>query len=236
MVARRADKLQALADELDAKHNTHGLIITADLSVNGASKAIVERLTAENIEVDYLINNAGFGLPGSFHVPQWQEHEDFIQLMVTAVCDLTYRLLPGMQARRRGHIVNIASVAGIVPAAAGHTLYGASKAFLIKFSEALAAENHSKGVKVTALCPGFTYSEFHDVNNTRDNMNKLPRFLWMEADFVVHKCLDAMSKDRVPATVVPGWQYRAMVWINRHSPWLFRKLMGNSSLKYRKTE
>lgn len=236
LIARRADKLQALADELKASHNTNSLVITADLSVNGASEAIAGQLAAENIEVDYLINNAGFGLPGSFHVPQWQEHADFIQLMVTAVCDLTYQLLPGMQARKRGHIVNIASVAGLIPSAAGHTLYGASKAFLIKFSEALSRENSHKGVKVTALCPGFTYSEFHDVNHTRASMNELPKFLWLDADFVVRECLDAMDKDEVPTTIVPGRQYRALLWLNRHSPWLFDKMMNGNSSKYRTTE
>lgn len=236
LIARRADKLQALADELKSSHNTTSLIITADLSVAGAGKTIAGQLTAENIEIDYLVNNAGFGLPGSFHIPQWQEHADFIQLMVTAVCELTYQLLPGMQARKRGYIVNIASVAGLIPSAAGHTLYGASKAFLIKFSEALGEENRQKGIKVTALCPGFTYSEFHDVNNTRDSMNELPRFLWLQADYVVGECLDAMDKDHVPATIVPGRQYRALLWLNRHSPWLFGKLMNRNSSKYRTTE
>ena len=236
LIARRADKLQALADELKATYNTNSFIITADLSDDGASQAIAGQLAAENIEVDYLVNNAGFGLPGSFHVPQWQQHADFIQLMMTAVCDLTYRLLPGMQARRRGHIVNVASVAGLVPAPAGHTLYGASKAFLIKFTESLSEENFKKGVKVTALCPGFTYSEFHDVNNTRETMNKLPKYLWLEADFVVRECLDAMNKEETPATVVPGWQYRTLLWINRHSPWLFSRLMSRNSSKYRTTE
>lgn len=236
LVARRADKLQALADELKDSHNTHSLVITADLSVGGAGRTIAGQLAAQNIEVDYLINNAGFGLPGSFHVPQWQEHADFIQLMVTAVCDLTYQLLPGMQARRRGHIVNIASFAGLVPAAAGHTLYAASKAFLVRFSEALAEENRKKGVKVSALCPGFTYSEFHDVNNTRGSMNKLPGFLWLQADFVVRECLQAMDKAEVPAAIVPGRQYQALLWLNRHSPWLFRKLMKRNSSKFRITE
>jgi short-subunit dehydrogenase len=236
LIARRTDKLQALAAELEAEHSTKSFIISADLSVDGASKAIADQLAAENIEVDYLVNNAGFGLPGSFHIPKWQEHADFIQLMMTAVCDLTYQLLPGMQTRRRGFIVNVASVAGLVPAAAGHTLYGASKAFLIKFSEALAAENVQKGIKVSALCPGFTYSEFHDVNNTRDSMNKLPKFLWLDADFVVKECLDAMDKDKTPAAIVPGWQYRMLLFINRHSQWLFGKLMNRNSSKYRKTE
>ncbi len=152
---------------MNASSDTDSLIIISDLSQKDASRSIARRLDEENIEVEYLVNNAGYGLPGSFHVPDWQEHYDFIQLMMTAVCELTWCLLPGMRKRGRGFIVNVASVAGLIPSSAGHTLYGASKAFLIKFSESLILENEHSGVKVTALCPGFTYTEFHDVNNTR---------------------------------------------------------------------
>lgn len=241
MVARRTENMQVLAAELKASQNDAGLpidclIIQADLAEKTASHHIVEQLNSHQIEIDYLVNNAGYGLPGSFHIPDWQAHEDFIQVMMTAVCDLTYQLLPGMQARQCGHIINIASVAGLIPAAAGHTLYGASKAFLIKFSESLSRENFSKGIKVTALCPGFTYSEFHDVNNTRASMSQLPGFMWLDVDFVVRKCLDAMGKDQVPTQVVPGRQYRALLWMNRHLPWLANKLMSSNSSKYRTTE
>ena len=151
LVARREDKLQAVADELKNNFDTQSLIITADLSEKDASRQIFERLKEENISVEYLVNDAGYGLPGSFHVPDWQEHSDFIQVMMTAVCELTWRLLPAMQERGRGFIVNVASIAGLVPSSAGHTLYGASKSFLIKFSDALSLENKAKGVKVCAL-------------------------------------------------------------------------------------
>jgi short-subunit dehydrogenase len=161
LVARRKDKLQAIAEELKETHGAHSYIITADLSKSDACQSVVTRLEDENIDIEYLVNNAGYGLPGSFHVPDWQEHADFIQVMMTAVCELTRHLLPGMQQSGRGFIVNVASVAGLVPSSAGHTLYGASKSFLIKFSESLALENENTGIKVTALCPGFTYSEFH---------------------------------------------------------------------------
>ena len=141
-----------------------------------------------------LVNNAGYGVPGSYVNVPWIDHERFMQVMVTAVLDLTYRLLPGMIDRGWGRIINIASVAGMVPAPAGHTLYGASKAFVIRFSEALAAENAPKGVNVTAVCPGFTLSEFHDVTGTRDRMNKMPGLLWLKADDVAREGYDAVMK------------------------------------------
>jgi short-subunit dehydrogenase len=223
LVARRADRLRELADELRQSHGADSLVITADLSQSEASRDIVARLDAEGVEVEYLVNNAGYGLPGSFHIPDWDDHADFIQVMMTAHCELTWRLLRGMQERKRGFIVNVASVAGLVDSTGpGHTLYGASKSFLIRFSEALALENRRYGVKVTALCPGFTHSEFHDVSGTREMISKLPDYLWLRAEDVVADCLDAMGRERVKPIVVPGRQYKLMVWINRYLPWLAR--------------
>jgi hypothetical protein len=98
-----------------------------------------------------------------------------------------------MQQRGYGRIVNVASLAGLVPGTAGHTLYGASKAFLIKFSQSLALENAATGVHVCALCPGFTYSEFHDVTGTRGLVSKMPKWMWLSADAVVREGLDAVE-------------------------------------------
>ncbi len=236
LVARRADKLRAVADELKKSHGANSLIITADLSQNDACQAIVKRLEEENIQIEYLVNNAGYGLPGSFHVPDWQEHADFIQVMMTAVCELTWRLLPGMQERGRGFIVNVASVAGLVSPSAGHTLYGASKSFMIKFSQSLALENASKGVRVTALCPGFTYSEFHDVNKTREMISQLPDYFWLDAKDVVGDTLKALSAENVDPVVIPGRQYKFIVFTNRYLPWLAKILTRRNEKHFRVTD
>jgi hypothetical protein len=236
LVARRVDKLQTVADELQKSHATESLIITADLSKRDACQTIVERLEQENINIEYLVNNAGYGLPGSFHVPRWKEHADFIQVMMTAVCELTWRLLPGMRERGCGFIVNVASVAGLVAPSAGHTLYGASKSFLIKFSEALALENEETGVKVCALCPGFTYSEFHDVNGTREMISKLPSYLWLDARDVVADTVMAMSAKEVKPVIIPGRQYKAIVFANRHLPWLAEILTKRNARHFRITD
>ena len=236
LVARREDKLQAIAAELKESFNANSLIITADLSHIGASEIIFQRLEQENIEVEYLVNNAGIGLPGSFHVPEWQDHHNFIQLMMTAVCELTYHLLPGMRERGRGFIINVSSVAGLIPSSAGHTLYGASKVFLIKFTESLILENEASGIKATALCPGFTYSEFHDVNNTRHAVSQLPSYMWLQSEHVVSEALEAMSKDKVKSPVVPGKVYKMIVWINRYLPWLGNMIIKRNASNYRITE
>jgi short-subunit dehydrogenase len=152
---------------------------------------------------------------------------------VTAVLDLTYRLLPGMIERRWGRIINVASVAGMVPSPAGHTLYGASKSFLIRFSEALQSENAANGVHVTAVCPGFTWSEFHDVTGTRDRMNKMPGIFWLKADDVVREGYDAVMKGH--SVVVNGGIYRLLVWLNGALPrTLSRRVSTMMGRRYRK--
>ena len=236
LVARREDRLRAIAEELAVSHDTKSKIIPADLSQKDASHVIFKRLKEYNIDVEYLVNNAGYGLPGSFHVPDWHQHHDFIQLMMTAVCELTYHLLPGMHERGRGYIINVASVAGLIPSSAGHTLYGASKSFLIKFSESLLLENQSKGVKVIALCPGFTYSEFHDVNHTRETVSQLPSYLWLESEMVVSQALTAMSKPNVKTPIVPGAIYKTLIWINGHLPWLGKLIVKKNAGNYRVTD
>jgi short-subunit dehydrogenase len=112
--------------------------------------------------------------------------------MVVALAELTHRLLPGMIERRYGRVINVASLAGLAPAPAGHTLYAAAKACVIRFSEALAHEVRQYGVHVTAVCPGFTLSEFHDVTGTREKVSKLPSWLWMTAPRVARQGYDAV--------------------------------------------
>jgi short-subunit dehydrogenase len=127
---------------------------------------------------------------------------------MTAPAELAYRFLPAMRERGYGRIVNVASLAGQLPAPAGHTLYAASKAYLIKFSQALALENRALGIKVCALCPGLTWSEFHDVAGMREQMKRLPEWMWMEAGDVVRGALAAV--DRGDTVHVSGRVNRAM--------------------------
>jgi uncharacterized protein len=234
LTARRADRLDALAAELKQKYGVVTQTIVADLSQPNASRQIAGELASRKLAIDVLVNNAGYGVPGSYINVPWNDHERFMQVMVTAVLDLTYRLLPGMLERGWGRIINIASVAGMVTAPAGHTLYGASKSFLIRFSEALAAENGPKGVNVTAVCPGFTRSEFHDVTGTRDRMNKMPGLLWLEADDVAREGYDAVMKGR--SVVVNGAIYRLLVWLTGAVPRsLAGWVSGAAGRRYRKT-
>src|SRR5262249_38623075 len=152
--ARRRDRLEALAEELRAKHNVKALVVPADLSKPEAHEPILAALAAEGANVGTLINNAGFSLPRTDAETSWAEQRDFIMTLVVAVCDLTHALLPAMIARRRGSIINVSSMTALSPGGAGHTLYPAAKSFVLKFALSLDAEVRAKGVKVSCVVPG----------------------------------------------------------------------------------
>ena len=233
LTARRRERLDDLASSLKQRYAVDTQVIVDDLADPVASSRIAAELSRRGVHIDVLVNNAGYGVPGSYVNVSWADHERFVQVMMIAVCDLTYRLLPSMIARGWGRVINIASVAGMVPAPAGHTLYGASKAFLIRFSEALHSENAAKGVHVTAVCPGFTWSEFHDVTGTRDKMNTVPGLLWLEASAVAREGYGAVM--RGDPVIVNGWIYRLLVWLNGALPRsVSRWVSGLAGRQYRK--
>ncbi len=233
LTARRQDRLEALAATLRDRHGIPVAVIADDLADQAAPARLVDAIAARGLQIDLLVNNAGYGVPGSYGQVAWAAHDRFLQVMVTAVCELTYRLLPGMVERGWGRIINIASLAGLVPAPAGHTLYGASKAFLIRFSEALSAEHASSGVFATAVCPGFTYTEFHDVTGTRDRMKGLPRWMWMDAAVVAEQGYRAVMIGE--PVYVNGRINRTIAWLVRVLPQGFvRRMSGRAGGRYRK--
>ncbi len=233
ITARREDRLAALAAEVRQRHGTEVHAIVEDLADPAASERVVEYLVGRGLVVDALVNNAGYGVPGAYANTTWTQQATFLQVMVTAVAELTHRLLPGMIERRYGRIVNVASLAGLLPGVAGHTLYAASKAFAIRFSESLALETAHHGVHVTALCPGFTYSEFHDVIGTREGVNRLPSWMWMDADRVAREGYDAVMRGQIVR--VTGRANRAVGWFGRHLPEaLVMRLMRRQGAKFRK--
>ena len=172
LTARRLDRLEALAAEIRMRFGVEAYAISADLADPGGVDAVLAAVAAEGREIDALVNNAGYGLPGTFDKTSWADQSAFLQVMLTSVCEMTHKVLPGMVERRFGRIVNVASLAGLAPGSAGHTLYAATKSFLVKFSQSLHLENLANGVHASALCPGFTLSEFHDVNGTRAQVSQ----------------------------------------------------------------
>ena len=234
LTARRADRLERLADEISLRYGVETLSIAADLADRAAPARIIEHLTAHGRSVDALVNNAGYGLPGVYADTLWGDQEKAIQVMLTAPCELAHRLAPAMADRRFGRIVNVASLAGLLPGAAGSTLYAATKSFLIRFSQSLHLEMAQTGVHVSALCPGFTYSEFHDVTGSRELVSQsTPAWMWMGADEVAASGYEAVEANRV--VCVPGAPNKAIAAIAKIVPddWALA-LMASQGGKFRK--
>jgi short-subunit dehydrogenase len=214
LVARRADRLQQLSDEWRAQADC--VVMPADLSDPATPARLFEEIRTRGLFVDTLVNNAGYGVPGRFLSKDWATHAAFMQVLVNSVVEMTWRFLPAMEAAGHGRVLNVASLAGLIPASAGHTLYGAAKAFVIRFSESLALEMKPKGVHVTALCPGFTYTEFHDVNGMRARVSRLPKSIWLNADQVAKLGVDAVEKGTT--RVVTGNVSRTIAFVSKYLP------------------
>ena len=224
LTARRTDRLEALAIALRQAHGIEVLIAPADLSRPGAADALLAAIAAEGRAVDALVNNAGYGLPGAYAATRWSDQQALLQVLLMSVCELTHKVLPGMVERGFGRIINVASLAGLVPGMPGHTLYGPTKAFLIKVSQSLHAETLGSGVQVSALCPGFTRSEFHDVSGTRDQADRLPAWMWQDADAVAAAGYAAVEANRV--VLVTGAPNRLIAALCKVLPddWILRSV------------
>jgi short-subunit dehydrogenase len=219
LTARREERLTALASELEAKYGIHTISIAQDLARANSADKIISALSEQGRHVDALINNAGYGLPGTFFNTSWKSQADFIRVLYTAPIELAHKVLPGMADRGYGRIINVASLAGYAAGSNGHTLYASVKSGLIKFSESLNAECDAfegADIHCTALCPGFTYSEFHDVNGTREQMNKMSKRMWMDAAPVVKAGIDAVNRGQ--PVVVPGLVNKSLATLTRIMP------------------
>lgn len=210
VAARSRDKLESLASELRARDRVSVHTEAVDLAEPGAGLALASRLGERGFEVDVLVNNAGFGLYGPAHESDPHRIAQAVQLNVGAVTELTCMLLPGMIARDRGAIVNVASTAAFQPVPY-MAVYGATKAYVLSFTEALWAETRSTGVRVMALCPGATDTAFFDTASENASMGRR-----MPPEQVVASALSALGRRR--STVVPGLPNRLLASSARLAP------------------
>lgn len=220
LVARRAGRMEDLVRELPPG-GAHE-IVTADLSTLEGVALVVERIRTAAPRLEYLVNNAGFGVRGMFAGSEAGPHEQMHRLHVMATVSLTHAALAGMLARERGAIINVASVAGFA-LSAGSVSYNATKHWMNVFSEGLYLELRlaNSPVRVQALCPGYTYSEFHDVAEM--DRAAVPKSLWLTAPFVVRESLRGLERNQ--AFVIPDWRYRWFVRISRLWPqWLRHRM------------
>ncbi|MCX8073646.1 MAG: SDR family oxidoreductase [Candidatus Binatia bacterium] len=218
LVARDQKRLEARAKELKQEHGVEVDVLPADLT-KPAQCAQVEKAARG---LDLLVNNAGFGTFGSFWKLDIEREEEEIRLNVVALVRLTHAALPSMVERGQGAIINVSSLASFQPMPFNAT-YGATKAYVTSFTEALAEELRGTGVKVQALCPGFTRTEFQQRAGL--HVSRLPAFLWMSPEEVVDASLAALRQGQV--VVVPGAPYKAMALLTGITPRLLtRRIAG----------
>ena len=224
LVARDLPRLQERAKALESTFGIATTVIQADLATDAGCKNIEDFIA--NNPIDVLINNAGFGINKAFTMSQLDAEQQLLDVLVRTPMRLMHVALPGMKERNKGVIINVSSVAGWI---AGGT-YSASKSYLTVLSESLHTELSSTNVKVSALCPGFTRTEFHQ--RGRMSMKGLPAFMWLNSD----KLVAAAWKDAVggKAVSVPGWQYQLLTFVMRNAPRsLVRKIGMNVRVKQR---
>jgi short-subunit dehydrogenase len=225
LVARRQDRLAEVAAELTRDFGIRATPLVADLGTDEGTRAVVDYIdSTPGLEV--LVNNAGFGTKGLFFEADIAGQEQMHRVHVMATMRLSHAALRKMVAQRKGALINVSSVAAF-SIAAGGVSYGATKAWMNAFTEALDSELRAIGspVKVQALCPGFTITEFHDTLGT--DRSRVPRWLWLSAEDVVDTSLRALQTSKV--TVVTGWQYKLFVRILWLLPGSLVRKLGRAS-------
>lgn len=222
LVARDVDRLDHVADDLRSTYVVEVEVLQADLSERDQLQAVATRLADAARPVEVLVNNAGYGLKGRFLHNDVADEERLFDVLTRAVLVLSHSAAGAMRTRGSGTIINVSSVAGFI---AGGT-YSAAKAYTTVFTEGLASELKGSGVTATALCPGFTRTEFHD--RAKLKMDGMPAFMWLNAPALVSSCLDDVERGRVIS--VPGAQYKAIVGLLRMLPrWLVRATATSSA-------
>jgi len=201
LVARDEARLHERAAGLREKYGVQTFVLPADLATDKGCKSVEEYL--KEFEVEVLINNAGFGINKLFTMSAIDAEQDLLDVLVRTPMRLMHVVLPQMKARNSGTIINVSSVASFI---AGGT-YSASKSYLTVLSESLHTELRGTNVKISALCPGFTRTEFHE--RGRMKMKGLPDFVWLDSDQLVARSWSDAQKGK--AVSIPGWQYKLLV-------------------------
>ncbi len=225
LVARRETRLRDLADDLSRTHGIRSEIFAVDLADPDAPGKIVDFVAANDLTIDVLINNAGLSRNTTFADTSWSDLGAEIQIMVTAITELASSVIPGMRQRRWGRIINVSSIAALLPPAPG-LLYTAIKRYGFDLSQSLDMELKPHGIHVTALCPGFTHTEFHDVMGTREAAQDIPAFLWSKPETVARAGWKAVMAGN--PICVPGIANKILAATTRPVPLRFHPRLAKA--------
>ena len=215
LVARREERLRSLATELSSEHDVEAEVIACDLGREAERDRLQSELGGRGRSVEVLVNNAGFGHQADFARSPRERMVEMVRLNVEAVVDLTSRFIGPMSERGRGSVINVASLGAFQPLP-GSAVYGASKAFVLSFSEAIRTELRGSGVTVTAVCPGPVRTEFMAVAEVPGVEDRTPGVVWMSAEDIAKQAVDGAAHDK--RVVVPGLLNRAGALAGQHSP------------------
>ena len=232
LIGRREEKLNHLAAGLQKKHDVDPVVMIMDLS----DPAVIDDLAAKirnQPRLSFLVNNAGYAEDGIFHEMAWQKHDDIMHVHVQATLKLSYAALNVMAANGNGSIINVSSVASFIPTP-GSPLYGPTKAFIRSLSETLATRYEDSDIKIQALCPGYTITDFHErIGLDPDTFYRKSGFVraWT-SEYVVRKSLNDLQRGKTVS--VPGWNYQVAVMLLRRLPlaWL-HKMAGGDNMSHR---
>lgn len=196
LVARRKEKLESVASELAAKHGVDVQVRAADLADPEAPRMLFEETVGQGLRIDFLVNNAGSAGPHLLEEKEWAPQAAFLELMMTSVTHMCHWFLPPMREAGYGRVINVSSFAGRLARPAG-AHYGPSKAYLIALTEEIDLEMKDAGVRASALCPGFTHTDFHEAGGLSEMKAGLPGILWYDAETVVREGLEAAERGQV---------------------------------------
>ena len=223
LTARREANLKLIAADLTEQYKVDILIISADLGEQDAPSKIFNFCSKNNVKIDILINNAGYGLVGEFDKLSWEKHNAFINVLSTSVIALTRLFLPNMLAEKYGRIINISSVAAFAPYTNSGGMYIATKLMILKFSEMIHNEYKSRNIYSCAVCPGFTHTEFH--KDMGEFKSSIPSFMWMDSRKVVEQSYAASMSGK--DIIINGWFYKVLVFFMKITPKRLVKLGSN---------
>ena len=223
LTARRKKNLEEIKNNLTNQFGIKAFIISCDLSDLKSTEEIYNFCEDNKIQINVLVNNAGYGLTDSFEEVPLKGHIDFINVLSTAAIALTRLFLPGMIKREFGRIINISSVAAFAPFTNSGGMYIATKLMLLKFSEMIHNDYKNKNIFSCSVCPGFTHTEFH--KEMKDFKSSIPSFMWMDSRTVVEQAYEASMSGK--EIIINGWRYKILVFFMKMTPkWLVKLLSG----------